>query len=106
MGFFGYFIKKKNIISMIILMPMLILLAFMGFGYFSSMIENFPYHLLSFIACFLIIIVVVFNIFDKNKYRFISLFVVFVLSVIYISLKGGIINSEYETYKILDDFDI
>ncbi len=25
----------------------------MGFGYFISMINNFPHHLLSFIACFL-----------------------------------------------------
>ena len=61
MGFIGYYIKKKNIISMIILLPMLLLLAYMGFGYFISMISNFPHHLLSFIACFFIIIMVVLN---------------------------------------------
>ena len=106
MGFIGYYIKKKNILSMIILLPMLLLLAFMGLGYFSSMIENFPHHLLSFIACFSIIVIVVFNLFDKTRYKIISLLIVTIFSFGYIVLNGGLLNAEYETYKVLDDYEI
>ena len=106
MGFIGYYIKKKNIISMIILLPMLLLLAYIGFGYFISMISNFPHHLLSFIACFFIIIMVVLNLFDKTKYKIILLSIVAICSIVFIVLKGGIIDSEYETYKKLEDYGI
>lgn len=106
MGFIGYYIKKKNIISMIILLPMLLLLAYMGFVYFTSMISNFPHHLLSFIACFLIIIMVVLNLFDKTNYKIILLSIVAICSIVFIILKGGIINSEYEAYKTLDSYEI
>ena len=106
MGFIGYYIKKKNIISMIILLPMLLLLAYMGCGYFISMISNFPHHLLSFIACFFIIIMVVLNLFDKTKYKIILLSIVAICSIVFIVLKGGIIDSEYETYKKLEDYGI
>lgn len=106
MGFIGYYIKKKNIISMIILLPMLLILAYMGLGYFSAMINNFPHHLLSFIACFLIIILVVLNLFDKTKYKIILLSIVAICSIVFIFFKGGIINAEYETYKTLDNYGI
>ena len=52
MGFIGYYIKKNNIFSVIILLPMLVFLAYIGLGYLSSTIYSFPHHLLSFIACF------------------------------------------------------
>ena len=106
MGFIGYYIKKKNIISMIILLPMLFLLAFMGIGYFSSMIENFPHHILSFIACFIMIIVIVLYLFDKKSYKIIILSIVALFTIIYIILSGGLFNAKYETYKNLDDYEI
>ena len=106
MGFIGYYINKKNVVSMIILLPMLILLAYMGLGYFSSMISNFPYHLLSFIACFAMIVVIVLNLFDKTKYKIILLSIVAAFTAVFIIFKGGIINTEYETYKSLDEYGI
>ena len=106
MGFIGYYINKKNFLSMIILLPMLFILSYMGCGYFTTMLESFPHHLLSLIACFLIIIFVVLNLFDKIKLKIITLSIVVIFIIGFIILKGGIINSEFETYKTLDDYQI
>ena len=106
MGFIGYYIKKKSIISMIILLPMLLLIAFMGLGYYSSVVSNFPHHLLSLIACILMIIVIVCSLFDKTKYKVILLSLVTLCVAGYIVLKGGINTPVYETYKTLDNYDI
>ncbi len=106
MGYIGYYINKKNIISILILLPMLLLLSYLGCNYFTSMMNNFPYHLLSFLVCFIMIIVITLNMFDKNKLKIITLLIVTILTIIYIVLKGGIVHSEFETYKSLDDYDI
>lgn len=106
MGLIGYYINKKNFISMIILLPMLLLLSYLGCGYFTAMMDDFPHHLLSFIVCFLIIITVVVNLFDKTKLKLITLSIVAIITAIYIHLNGGIIDSEYETYKTLDNYEI
>ena len=98
MGYIGYYIKKKNILSVIILLPMLAILTYLGIGYFNSMIESFPNHLLSFIACFLMIIVIVMNVIDKWKYRIIA-FAVVILSILFLFFQGG---KDYETYRTLD----
>jgi hypothetical protein len=73
MGFIGYYIKKDNIISAIILLPALILLAYLGLGYLSSAINSFPHQILSSIMCFSTIIIVVLNIFKKSKQKLITL---------------------------------
>lgn len=106
MGFIGYYIKKKNILSVFILLPMLCLLAYFGLGYFSSVIDNFPHHLLSFVACFAMIIIIVLNVFDKTIFRIISIASVLFISSIYIIFAGGVINQEFETYRTLDDYNI
>ena len=98
MGYIGYYIKKKNILSVIILLPMLVILNYLGIGYFNSMIESFPNHLLSSIACFLMIIVIVMNVIDKWKYRIIA-FAVVILSILFLFFQGG---KDYETYRTLD----
>ena len=38
MGFIGYYIKKKNYLSILILLPMFIMLIIMGLGYINSAI--------------------------------------------------------------------
>lgn len=106
MGYVGYYIKKKNYLSMIILLPMLFFLAYEGCGYFTSAIDNFPHHLLSCLACLFFIVIIVLNLFDKTKIKIITFSIVAVFTIVYIIIKGGIISSEYETYKTLDDFDI
>ena len=106
MGFIGYYIKKKNVVSMIILLPMLLLLTYMGIGYFKDMINDFPHHLLSFMACFLILITVVLNIFDKTKLKIITLLIVVLCTIGYAILNGEILNNKYEIYKTIDNYGI
>ncbi len=105
MGFIGYYINKKNILSIIILLPILLLLAIESYGYFNAMIDSFPHHLLSFLVCFAIIILVVLNLFDKRLYKIITIIIVGLFCLIYY-FKGGIINDEYETYRTLDSYEI
>lgn len=105
MGFIGYYIKKKNIISLLILLPILGLVAFMGLGYFSSVIYNFPHHLLSCIFCFTLILVIIFNIFDKIKLRILSIAIV-IMGVTGYLIYNNVINAEYETYRTLDQYNI
>lgn len=106
MGFIGYFIKKKNLISLIILLPMLILLAYLGVGYLDAAIENFPHHLLSCILCFVFIIIIIFNIFDKWKYRILAIMIPTIVMVAFVIINGGLVNNGFETYRSTNDFDI
>lgn len=104
MGFIGYYIKKKNVISLIILLPILFLLVFLGLGYFTSVIENFPHHLLSCVFCFATIIMVVINIFDDLKMKISAFIVIVLFLVVYLFFKGGI-YSQYENILGLNKYD-
>jgi hypothetical protein len=106
MGYIGYYINKKNWLSVLILSPMIVFLVFLGFGYINSAIESFPHHLLSGISCFLIIIVVVLNLFDHKKYKLASLGIALVSLVTIIILRGGVGGSKFETYRNIDYLDI
>ena len=106
MGFIGYYINKKNWISVVILFPMLVFLAYIGLGYLTSVVDRFPYHLLSCISCFAMIIIVVLNLFDKTKHKVVSLVGVILLMIAYIVLKGGLFAKEYETYKALSEYNL
>lgn len=104
MGYIGYYIKKKNIISMIILLPMLLVMGYLGVGYLTSMLEDFPHHLLSMLFCFIVPIIIILNIFDKVKYKVISI-IIFILSLLGLFLYNGT-SSKYETYKSLDEYNL
>jgi hypothetical protein len=106
MGYIGYYINKKNWLSVLILSPMIVFLVFLGFGYINSAIESFPHHLLSGISCFLIIIVVVLNLFDYKKYKLVSLGIALVALIAIIILRGGVGGSKYETYRNIDNLGI
>ncbi len=106
MGYIGYYIKKKNYLSMIILLPMLLFLSSHGIGYLSSVIDKFPHHLLSFIACFSFIVIIVLNLFDKTKIKIITLSIVAVLTIGYVALNSGFGNTKFETYRTLDQYNI
>lgn len=106
MGYIGYYINKKNFISMFILLPLLFLLAFEGLGYFTAAMDNFPHHFLSFLVCFFIIVLSVLYIFDDAKLKVITLLIVTVFSIIVISLNGGLFNTQFETYETLDNYGI
>lgn len=51
-GFIGWFIKKDNLLSGLILSVMLVLLILLGVGYLKDTVENFPRHLISTVFCF------------------------------------------------------
>nr|MCR5607447.1 hypothetical protein [Lachnospiraceae bacterium] len=106
MGFIGYYIKKKNYLSMIILFPMLFALASLGMGYFNSAIESFPNHLLSAIACFAMIIVIVLGIFDDKKIKIITFSIVTAGIIVVAVLNGGLVNQEFETVKSIKGYDV
>ncbi len=73
MAFVGWYLKKRNWISVLILSPMLLLLAMLGVGFIQSAIKNPPYHLLSGIFCFAQIILYAFGLFDKKRDKILTL---------------------------------
>jgi len=104
MGFIGYYINKKNWLSVVILLPMLLLLVYLGLGYLDAVVDNFPHHLLSCISCFGIILIVVLCLFDELKHKLVSLGVTLLAVLCLIFVRGGFANGEFEAYKDLDDF--
>jgi len=106
MGFIGYYIKEKNWLSVLIISPMIAFLVFLGLGYIKSAIETFPHHLLSGIACFSMIIIIVLNLFDKKKIRLVLFGITLVMITTVIILNHGLFDSKFEAYFILDTYDI
>ena len=102
MGYIGYYINKKNYLSILILLPMFIELILLGIGYINSAIESFPHHLLSGISCFAMIIVVTLCLFDKLKYKLVT-FGLCLMAIITMFVLGiNKANAKYETYRVLD----
>ena len=106
MGFVGYYINKKNYLSVILLLPMLFFLSLLGIGYLNSAIESFPHHLLSSIACFSMIIFILFGLFDKLKIKIIGLSIVIVGIIVLGLLNGGLINQKFEEIKSMNEYSI
>ena len=106
MGYVGYYIKKNDIFSVIILMPMLLLLSYFGFSYLNQCLESFPHHLLSCIFCFGSILIIVLCLFNKKKHRIISFGLIILISAIYLLKFGGLINKEFEVYKSLEEYNL
>ena len=63
----GWFIKKRNWLSLLIFTPVLCLLAWIGMGYLKSAMFEFPYHLLAAVFCFLQIVLYLFAFFRDWK---------------------------------------
>ena len=109
MGYIGYYIKKDNIFSVIILLPMLILLAIIGVGFFSSTLASFPHHLLSGIFCFIAIILIILGVLNKKKNIIISFAVIITFTIGYVLISNGILfdtYKKYETYEDLKEYGI
>ena len=106
MGYIGYYIKKDNII---ILLPMLILLAIMGIGFFSSALASFPHHLLSGIFCFIAITLIILGVLSKKKNIILSFAVIITFTIVYVLISNGILfdtYKKYETYEDLKEYGI
>lgn len=106
MGYIGYYIKKNNIFSLIIVLPMLILLAFLGLGYLNATIESFPHHFLSFLFCLAAIITIILNLFDKTKLRVLAFGVIALYVIGNIIVIRGLVNSEYEVVRSLNEYNL
>lgn len=109
MGYIGYYIKKDNILSVIILLPMLILLDIIGIGFFSSTLKNFPHHLLSSIFCFIAIILIILGVLSKRKNIIISFAIIITFTIGYVLISNGILldtYKKYETYEDLEEYGI
>ncbi|MBQ9024713.1 MAG: hypothetical protein IJ105_05840 [Bacilli bacterium] len=103
MGYIGYYIKKDNILSVIILLPILILLSIIGIGFFSSTIENFPHHLLSGIFCFTAIILIILGVLNKKKNKIISFAIIILFTIGYVLISNGILFGTYKQYEVYED---
>ena len=106
MGFIGYYIKRNNILSLIIILPALFLLTILGLGYLNQAITNFPHHLLSAIFCFALIITIILNIFDKTKLKIAAFSLVTISVIAYSLIRGGIVDSRFEVVKSLDSYNL
>ena len=105
MGYIGYYIKKDNIISIIILLPMLILLSILGVGFFSSTIEKFPHHILSGIFCFTAIILIILGVLNKKKNIIISFAIIILFTIGYILISNGILFDTYKKYEVYENLN-
>ena len=109
MGFIGYYIKKDNVLSIIILLPMLILLSIIGIGFIESAIENFPHHILSGLFCFAAIVLITFGVLKKKKNRIITTVIIALFTIGYVLISKGILFDtfkEYEAYNDLSEYGI
>lgn len=68
-AFVGWYLKKRSWLSLLILSPMIVLLAWIGFGYAKMTVVDFPSHLLGAVFCFGQIILYLFAFFDDWKKR-------------------------------------
>ena len=105
MGYIGYYIKKDNILSVIILLPMLLLLAIIGIGFFDSAISNFPHHLLSGLFCFAAIILIVLGVLNKKKNIIISFSLIIIFTTLYVLITNGILFDTYKKYEVYEDLE-
>ena len=103
MGYIGYYIKKDNILSVIILLPMLILLSTIGIGFFSSALEIFPHHLLSGIFCFIAIILIILGVLNNKKNIIISFAIISIFTIGYVLISNGILFDTYKKYETYED---
>lgn len=65
----GWHVRKKGILSGVILTPMLFLLASCGCSYFRTTVHAFPYELLSGIFCFAVIVLFLAVLLTEKKQR-------------------------------------
>lgn len=92
MAFAGWYLKKGNWLSLLILTPVNLLLAYIGWGYLINiLIYDFPSHLISVLFCFGQVILYLAVFFKGRKYRLAGggIVIVMLAAATVIFLTGG-----------------
>ncbi len=82
MAFVGWFIKKKNWLSLLIFAPVFAALASMGFGFFTATLKNPPKMIIAMIFCFAQILLYIYAFFDDWKKRLVGIAVPVVVVIV------------------------
>lgn len=88
MAFVGWYLKKRNWLSLLILSPVICFLALLGCGYANQAIYVFPNYIISTVFCFAQIIFYLYAFFDDIKQQLVGLaaaLIVIVASVLFAS---------------------
>lgn len=75
MAFVGNYLRKKNWFSLVIIIPALAFLGYIGMDYMKTAVFAFPYHLLSALFCFASMFVFALAVTEQKKQRLIALVV-------------------------------
>ena len=102
-GFIGWYMKKDQWYSGLILSSMIILLVFTGIGYIHGFEDTFPNHLVTTIYCFGIIPVFIFGIFRKWQPRLLAALITVIAAIILVLTTTGL--TKYETYRNTYDLE-
>lgn len=88
MAFVGWFLRKKNWISLFVLLPAIAFLTYLGAGYAHKAIDSFPSHLLAALFCFGQIVLYVFAFFKDIMQRITGLGVGIISTVVFLILTN------------------
>ena len=91
---FAYQLKRKDILSVIVLSVANIYLIIQAIKYLMSCMRNFPNHLLSIIFCILLSVLLTFIVFDKKVYRTICLIIILLTGIVYSSMSGLLFKTD------------
>jgi len=112
MGFIGYYMKKDKWWGLLILIPMLLLTAEEGMGYFSKMMFSFPRHLLTTIFCISALIIYPLAIFNNKKIKITGLIIsgllivsIIVICIINPPIYSAILLHSGEEYQFDDSYN-
>lgn len=82
MGFVGYWIKRQNIWSAVILAPVIALVLLEALGEFNYALNHFPKYLLSGVSCLIIVAIMIFGVLRQAQLRIVALALAVVFAAI------------------------
>ena len=84
MAFVGFYLRKDNLLSLVIIAPVIVFLEYSGVGYIKATIYDFPHHLLSAIFSIGTSLLYVFAIFSKKRERILGLLISIVSLLVFL----------------------
>lgn len=101
MGYIGYYLKKDNLVSLIILSPILIFLGFHMFYFLRESINFFPNHLFSFIFCLVSMFIYIYGIFTNKREKLIGTIIVLLIVITCIIILFLPVSKKDKTYNTM-----